>query len=52
MDTDLLEEKLSLYHPRYKFTLNLYEDGDREKGIESISFYIDEENQTSIKISR
>jgi wobble nucleotide-excising tRNase len=52
MDTDLLEEKLSLYHPRYKFNLNLYKDGDREKGIKSISFYKVEEDQTSIKISR
>jgi AAA domain len=52
MDTDLLEEKLSLYHPRYKFNLNLYEDGDREKGIRSITFFVDEKNQTPIKISR
>lgn len=52
MDTEILEEKLSLYHPRYKFNLNLYEDGDREKGIRSVTFYIDEENQVPIKISR
>jgi wobble nucleotide-excising tRNase len=52
MDTDLIEEKLSLYHPRFKFNLNLYEDKDREKGIHSITFYIDEEAHTPIKISR
>ena len=52
LDTDLLEEKLSLYHPRYKFKLNLFEDGDREKGIKSITFYVNEESQDPIKISR
>ncbi len=52
LDTDLLEEKLSYYQPRYKFNLNLYEDGDREKGVHSITFYVDEENPTPIKISR
>lgn len=52
MDTDILNEKLSLYHPRYKFTLNPYEDGDREKGIESITFYVNEETKAAIKISR
>jgi len=52
LDTNILEEKLYLYHPKYKFKLNLYEDGDREKGINSITFYIDEKNETPIKISR
>lgn len=52
LDTDILEETLSLYHPRYKFTLNLYEDDDREKGIRSITFYVDDENTNPIKISR
>jgi energy-coupling factor transporter ATP-binding protein EcfA2 len=52
MDTDILEEKLSMYHPRYKFKLNLFEDGDREKGIKSITFFVDEEKETPIKISR
>lgn len=52
MDTDLLQEKLSLYHPRYKFKLNLYEDGDREKGIKSITFFVNEKTEESIKISR
>ena len=52
LDTDLLEEKLSIYHPRYKFKLNLYEDEDREKGIKSITFYVNEETKKPIKISR
>lgn len=52
LDTDILQETLSLYHPRYKFRLNLYEDGNREKGIHSITFYLDDENTNPIKISR
>lgn len=52
LDTDILEEKLSLYHPRYKFKLNLYEDEDREKGIKSITFFVNEETEEPIKISR
>lgn len=52
LDTDVLEETLALYHPRYKFNLNLYEDGDREKGIHSVTFYLDDENKNPIKISR
>lgn len=52
LDTNILEEKLSSYEPRFKFNLNLYDDGDREKGIQSITFYTDEESQTPIKISR
>lgn len=52
MDTDILEEKLSLYHPRYNFKLNLFPDGDREKGVKSITFFVDEETETPIKISR
>ncbi|EJG03540.1 AAA family ATPase [Flavobacterium sp. F52] len=52
LDTEILEETLSLYHPRYKFNLNLYEDGDREKGIHSVTFYLDDENTDPIKISR
>lgn len=52
LDTDLLGDKLAFYHPRYKFNLDLYEDGDREKGIFSITFYLDEETQKPIKISR
>ncbi|OYU54412.1 MAG: anticodon nuclease [Chitinophagaceae bacterium BSSC1] len=52
LDTDILEEKLSLYHPRYKFILNLYDDSDREKGIKSITFFVNDETKEAIKISR
>lgn len=52
LDTEILQETLSLYHPRYTFKLNLFADGDREKGIRSITFYLDDENTNPIKISR
>jgi hypothetical protein len=52
MDTPVLEEKLSIYFPNYVFILNEYIDGDREKGIKSISFYEDEKKEIAIKISR
>ncbi|CAL65655.1 AAA family ATPase [Christiangramia forsetii] len=52
LDTPILIEKLSLYNPNYIFELNLYEDGNREKGIASISFYEDENKGIPIKISR
>lgn len=52
LDTEILEETLALYHPRYKFKLNLYEDEDREKGIHSVTFYLNDETTTPIKISR
>jgi len=52
LDTDILEETLALYHPRYKFNLNLFEGDDREKGVHSITFYVDDENTNPIKISR
>jgi hypothetical protein len=52
LDSKLLEEKLAIYSPQYKFTFNLYPGGDREMGIYSISFFKDEKNQSPIKISR
>jgi hypothetical protein len=52
LDSELLEEKLAIYNPQYKFTFNLYPSGDREMGIYSVTFFNDEENQTPIKISR
>jgi len=45
-----VEEKLAMYNPKYKFSFNLHED--TEKGIESVTFYLNDENQTPIKISR
>ncbi|MDD4202432.1 MAG: AAA family ATPase [Candidatus Omnitrophica bacterium] len=47
---DLLSEKLAMYHPKYIFSLNPYDNP--EKGIESVSFYVDEDNRNRIKISR
>jgi len=50
LDIKDVEEKLAAYNPKYKFNFNL--NDDPEKGIETITFFIDEENQTPIKISR
>ncbi len=47
---EILSEKLELYHPKYNFVFNDYDNP--EDGIESITFYIDEEAKTPIKISR
>jgi len=52
LDTPILAEKLALYGPNYFFELNLYKDGDREKGIASVSFFEDENKVLPIKISR
>lgn len=45
-----IDEKLAIYNPKFKFCFNLHEN--MERGIESVTFFIDEENQTPIKISR
>jgi hypothetical protein len=45
-----IEGKLAIYSPKYKFRFDL--DENPERGIRSITFFIDEENQTPIKISR
>lgn len=45
-----VEEKLAIYNPKFKFKFNQHENP--EEGIESVSFFIDEEKQTPIKISR
>lgn len=50
IDAKDIEEKLAIYNPKYKFDFNL--NADPEKGIESITFFVDEENKTPIKISR
>src|SRR5690554_3547789 len=50
LDVKDIEEKLAIYNPKYKFDFNLA--ANPEKGIESITFYVDEENKTPIKISR
>lgn len=52
---DNVREKLNAYKPKFGFALNLYKD-DPEKGIESISFFIPNQNpdlpQQPIKVSR
>ena len=52
---DNIRDKLNAYKPKFGFALNLYED-DPEKGIESISFFIPNQNpdlpQQPIKVSR
>lgn len=52
---DNIRDKLRAYKPKFGFTLMLHED-DPEKGIESISFFIPNQNpdkfQTPIKLSR
>jgi hypothetical protein len=50
IDESDIEEILAVYNPKYKFRFNLHEDPER--GIESVTFYLDEENETPIKISR
>lgn len=50
LDVKDIEEKLAIYNPKYKFDFNLA--ANPEKGIESITFFVDEENKTPIKISR
>jgi Uncharacterized protein conserved in bacteria len=50
IDTKDIEEKLIPYNPRYTFSLNLSENP--EKGIDSVSFYLDEDKSFPIKISR
>lgn len=47
-----LQEYLDKYYVRYYFDLNYDETDYHEKGIESVSFYIDEEKTIPIKISR
>jgi hypothetical protein len=47
---EAIREKLRPYKPKYDFRFQIY--GDVEKGIESVSFYIKDDEDTSIKISR
>lgn len=52
---DNIRDKLKAYKPKFGFVLNLHED-DPERGIESISFFIPNQNpdeaQKPIKLSR
>lgn len=55
MTEDNVRDKLNAYKPKFGFSFNPYED-DPEKGIESISFFIPNQNpdlpQQPIKVSR
>lgn len=46
----IIREKLEPYFPKYKFKLNQHKN--LEDGIESITFFVDEESESPIKISR
>lgn len=50
IDEKDIEEKLAIYNPKFKFDFNL--NPNPEKGIDSVTFFIDEESKTPIKISR
>ncbi len=45
-----IREKLEPYYPKYDFKLNQHKNP--EDGIESVTFFVDEESQSPIKISR
>lgn len=47
---DMVMEKLALYAPSYQFRFTQYDDA--EKGIESVSFFLESEEAGTIKISR
>lgn len=49
-DEDAVMTKLAPYNPRYQFRLNSYDD--LEKGIDSVTFFREGEEDTPIKISR
>ena len=46
----LIMDKLAAYNPKYRYKLNLYDN--IEKGIESVSFFIEGAENAPIKISR
>ena len=47
---DTVKSKLALYAPGYSFRFNPYEN--IEKGIESVTFFVEDDEETAIKISR
>ncbi len=49
-DDKMIREKLEQYYPKFDFKLNQHKNP--EDGIESITFFLDEESQAPIKISR
>lgn len=49
-DGQVIMNKLAAYDPKYRFHFNLYDD--LEKGIESVTFFIEGAEEVPIKISR
>lgn len=49
-DEQAIMEKLAAYNPKYRFRLNIYKN--MEKGIESVTFFMEGEDNVPIKISR
>jgi wobble nucleotide-excising tRNase len=47
---EVIMDKLAAYNPKYRFRFNLF--ADLEKGIESVTFFMEEDEDTPIKISR
>ena len=50
LNEDAVMDKLAEYSPKYSFKFNSHDDA--EKGIESIKFYLSDEDEVPIKISR
>ena len=50
INEELIKEKLAPYNPQYNFRFNPHTDS--EKGMESVSFFIESDPDTPIKISR
>lgn len=50
LSEDAVMEKLTMYSPKYGFKFNLHDDA--EKGIESVTFFMPEDEERPIKISR
>lgn len=48
---DDVRQKLKPYNPKYDFVFHSYED-DPSKGIEYVSFHLDDKDEKSIKLSR
>lgn len=48
---DDVRQKLKPYNPKYDFVFHSYED-DPSKGIEYVSFHLDEKDEKNIKLSR
>ena len=50
LNEDIISDKLALYGPKYNFRLNFY--SDTEEGIESVTFFIPDDEDRAIKVSR